>query len=178
MANERQIAANRRNARKSTGPRSSAGKRRTNRNSYRHGLTASVTLSTERIQHIERLARKIAGKATDVVILNRARDAAQAELELAQIRRVKVALIERMVEFGEFQATPPVKSTRSIIRLLNAIERGKSLFGCPSKPRRLCLRLSPSAWPKQCDARCRNCASLTDPSAAPRSCASERFALF
>jgi hypothetical protein len=32
MASERQIAANRRNARKSTGPRSGAGKKRASRN--------------------------------------------------------------------------------------------------------------------------------------------------
>jgi hypothetical protein len=42
MASERQIAANRRNARKSTGPRSGAGKKRASRNAYRHGLTLSI----------------------------------------------------------------------------------------------------------------------------------------
>jgi hypothetical protein len=43
MASERQIAANRRNARKSTGPRSAAGKKRASRNAYRYGLTLSIT---------------------------------------------------------------------------------------------------------------------------------------
>jgi len=124
MASERQIAANRRNARKSTGPRSSAGKRQTSRNSYRHGFSASVTPDAEHAKRIERLARKIAGNATDVVILKCARDAAQAELDLAQIRRVKVALIERMMAFGEFQARLPFESTREIIRALKAFERG------------------------------------------------------
>jgi hypothetical protein len=121
MASERQIAANRRNARKSTGPRSSAGKRRTSRNSYRHGFSASVTPDAEHAKRIERLARKIAGNATDVVILKCARDAAQAELDLAQIRRVKVALIERMMAFGEFQARLPFESTREIIRALKSV---------------------------------------------------------
>jgi len=73
VASERQIAAIRRNARKGTGPRSSAGKRRTSRNPYRHGFSANMTSSGERTKHIERLARKIAGNATDVVILERAR---------------------------------------------------------------------------------------------------------
>lgn len=50
------------------------------------------------------MARKIAGNTVDVAILECARDAAQAELDLAQIRRIKVALIERMSAFGEFQA--------------------------------------------------------------------------
>jgi hypothetical protein len=39
MPTERQIAANRRNARKGTGPRSRADKRRASRNSDRHGLS-------------------------------------------------------------------------------------------------------------------------------------------
>ena len=73
MSSERKIAANRRNAGKSTGPRSRAAKRRTRRNSYRHGLTAGVTSSAERTKRIERLARKIAGNTTDAVVLDRAR---------------------------------------------------------------------------------------------------------
>jgi hypothetical protein len=43
MASERQIAANRRNARKSTRPRSGAGKNRSSRNAYRHDLTFGIT---------------------------------------------------------------------------------------------------------------------------------------
>jgi hypothetical protein len=133
VASERKIAANRRNARKSTGPRSSVGKRRTSRNAYRHGLTASVTSSAERTKRIERFARKIAGNATDAVILECARDAAQAELDLAQIRRVKVALIERMLAFGEFQAPLAFESVSEIRRFLNAFGRGKVISPIPAE---------------------------------------------
>ena len=44
MATEKQIAANRRNALKSTGPRSINGKARSRLNATRHGLTASSAL--------------------------------------------------------------------------------------------------------------------------------------
>jgi hypothetical protein len=44
MASPRQIAANRLNARKSTGPRTLAGKRRSRRNALRHGLTAETLI--------------------------------------------------------------------------------------------------------------------------------------
>jgi hypothetical protein len=74
---------------------------------------------------MEKLARKIAGNSTDVVILECARDAAQAELDLAQIRRVKVALIERMMAFGEFQAPQAFKSAGQIMQFLNALDRGR-----------------------------------------------------
>jgi len=44
MASLRQIEANRRNALKSTGPRTDDGKRRARRNAVRHGLTAETVL--------------------------------------------------------------------------------------------------------------------------------------
>jgi len=95
MATERQIAANRRNAGKSTGPRSRAGKQRARGNAYQHGLTTGLISSAAFAQKIERLARKIAGNTEDEIILEHARSAAYAEYDLARVRRVKVALIER-----------------------------------------------------------------------------------
>ncbi len=44
MASEKQIAANRQNARSSTGPRTEHGKRRSRRNAIRHGLTAETVI--------------------------------------------------------------------------------------------------------------------------------------
>jgi len=121
VASERQIAANRRNARKSTGPRSSAGKRRTSRNSYRHGLTARLTLSTKRTKRVERLARKIAGNTTDTFLLELARTAAEAEFDLARVRQVKVALIERLCVFGEVEV--PKVTTKTLIAHIRAYEQ-------------------------------------------------------
>jgi hypothetical protein len=46
-ASPAQIAANRRNAHKSTGPRTEEGKNRSRCNAFRHGLTAQVTLMTD-----------------------------------------------------------------------------------------------------------------------------------
>src|SRR5216110_4013453 len=44
MTSFRQIEANRRNARKSTGPRTEAGKQRSRCNAVRHGLTAETVI--------------------------------------------------------------------------------------------------------------------------------------
>ena len=123
MASERQIAANRRNARKSTGPRSGAGKKRASRNAYRHGLTLSITSTAEYAKQLETLVRKIAGDTKDAIKLERARAIAQADLELTQVRRAKVALIERASAFGELD--PPRPTVSQMIRLLNAFQRGK-----------------------------------------------------
>jgi hypothetical protein len=45
MASEKQISANRRNAQKSTGPKTEVGKLRSRQNAYRHGLTAQTVIS-------------------------------------------------------------------------------------------------------------------------------------
>jgi hypothetical protein len=49
MATERQIIANKRNAKHSTGPRTLAGKKMSSRNSYKHGL--SLALQPDRAMH-------------------------------------------------------------------------------------------------------------------------------
>jgi len=100
MASYRQIAANRRNARRSTGPRSRGGKQRAGRNAFRHGL--SITSSVICAAEAERLAREIAGDTENMIILERARAVAYAELDLARVRRAKIALIERNRGFRDF----------------------------------------------------------------------------
>jgi hypothetical protein len=125
MASERQIAANRRNARKSTGPRSGAGKKRASRNAYRHGLTLSITSTAAVAKQLDNLVREIAGDSEDAILLERARAIAHAELDLARVRRAKVALIERASAFGELD--PPRLTVTQVIRLLNAFERGRPI---------------------------------------------------
>src|SRR5208282_3236920 len=46
MTSPKQIEANRRNAFKSTGPATDAGKQRSRRNAVRHGLTAETVITT------------------------------------------------------------------------------------------------------------------------------------
>jgi hypothetical protein len=97
MATQKQIDANRRNSGKSTGPRSASGKKRASYNAYRHGLSRPL-LGIEHRRAVEALASRILadhGKAKDQHALAPAREIAEAEFELARVRRIKVALVER-----------------------------------------------------------------------------------
>jgi hypothetical protein len=132
MASEGQIAANRRNARKSTGPRSGAGKNRSSRNAYRYGLTLSITSSAAYAKQLDRLVREIAGNTEDPILLERARAIAQAELELARVRRAKVSLIERASAFGELDPPQAFSTVTQIKRFFNALDRGKLILPKPS----------------------------------------------
>jgi hypothetical protein len=125
MTTKRQIAANRGNAGKSTGPRSHSGKKRAGRNAYRHGLTVSPLSNAAVAKQIEKLARKLAGKSNSEIILEHARDAAQAAIDLARVRRVKVALIERVSALGSMETPQLFHSVREANRFLISIERGE-----------------------------------------------------
>src|SRR5262245_51657860 len=132
MTSERQIAANRRNARKSTGPHSGAGKKRASRNAYRHGLTLSITSTAAYAKQLAKLAREIAGDSKDAIVLERARTIAQAELDLARVRRAKVALIERASAFGELDPPQAFSTVTEIRRFFNALDRGRLIVPKPS----------------------------------------------
>jgi hypothetical protein len=119
VASERQIAANRRNAGKSTGPRSPTGKMRASRNAYRHGLTLSLS-GAELTERVKELARMIAGDSSDWGVLEHARTAAEAELELARVRRVKLALIERVSALGCLRIPTHFRSAQDEVRWLIA----------------------------------------------------------
>jgi hypothetical protein len=131
MASERQIAANRRNARKSTGPRGWAGKSRASRNAYRHGLSVSVGASATLAPQLDKLARKIAGNAINAITLERAREIAQAELDLARVRRAKVALIERTRAFAATDRAQ-VSVSRADGDLKATSERGSATMSEPT----------------------------------------------
>jgi hypothetical protein len=60
MASEKQIAANRRNAAQSTGPRTSAGKSRSRMNARRHGLASLLEgASSEGCLDVEALSGRL-----------------------------------------------------------------------------------------------------------------------
>jgi hypothetical protein len=129
VASERQIAANRANARKSSGPRSSAGKSRASSNAYRHGLSLSFGTNAPLAPQLETLARKIAGNAVDAISLERAREIAQAEFDIARVRRAKVALIESARACAAAERRPPMppqdpdRSAEAVRRVLPELRK-------------------------------------------------------
>jgi hypothetical protein len=105
MASERQIAANRRNSQKSTGPRSVSGAKRSSRNAHRHGLTKRISTANFEKQ-LDMLARQIAGDTDDETTLALARVAAEAQLDLAPIEQLKQAVIACVMAYGDPETSP------------------------------------------------------------------------
>jgi hypothetical protein len=145
VASERQTEANRRNAGSSAGPRSVAGKKRAAHNAYRHGLSLSLGSSAAVARQVDKLSRKIAGNAKSEIVLRYARDAAEAELELERIRKVKVALVERVLVFGALGPTVRFGPVTKALRHLKLVIAGKAMLGEPIDP----LATLPSEEPER-----------------------------
>lgn len=88
MVSDKQLAANRRNAKRSTGPKTLAGKSTASRNALRHGLSAPSTLNVPLPLRYETLATVLAaGRAP---LADMARLATELRLNLNQIENSRL----------------------------------------------------------------------------------------
>jgi hypothetical protein len=92
MATEKQIAANRANAQKSTGPRTAAGRLKSSRNSFRHGLSLPLQLDMKTLAKADAIRRALAHDQVSDDQQMAATEVAQAQLELLRIRAVRAEL--------------------------------------------------------------------------------------
>ena len=94
MTSERKIAANRNNAKKSTGPRSEGGRAVSRYNAVRHGLAASIGNESPSGGEMEDLAKVLSSAGGLQGVGGVAREAAEAQLDLLRIRKIRVSLYE------------------------------------------------------------------------------------
>ena len=92
MTTDRQHAANRANAAKSTGPRTKAGKAKASQNARWHGLAATLSGQPGAVQEIERLVEAVVVEAGRQDLIEYARRIAEAEIDLRRVRRARQVL--------------------------------------------------------------------------------------
>jgi hypothetical protein len=95
MASDKKIAANRFNARRSTGPRTSRGKSRASRNAWRHGWAVAKRRHSTVSADIERLAKAICGEYATPALYEQAVIIAECEIVLLNLRTARVDAIKR-----------------------------------------------------------------------------------
>src|SRR5579864_2576917 len=98
MTSVRKIEANRRNSRKSCGPRTAAGKASASRNALRHGLAALTHRQLAPSAEVVEFARALCGDDQDPILYVQAVKIAEAKIELRAVRAQKVAVVERLRE--------------------------------------------------------------------------------
>jgi hypothetical protein len=93
MASEKQIAANRSNAQKSSGPKTAAGRLKSSRNAYRHGLSLPLHLDMSTSAKVDAIARALADGQANEEKLAAAAEVARAQLDLLRIRAARAELM-------------------------------------------------------------------------------------
>ncbi len=111
MISERKIAANRSNARRSTGPRTAATKARAARNALRHGLAIPLARDPVASAEVDRLAAALVGRSPTPARLEQACIAAEAECEVRRVRAHRKSLLDRKA--AELAAHEPDEDQRS-----------------------------------------------------------------
>jgi hypothetical protein len=101
VTSHKKISSNRRNAQKSSGPKSAAGKSRTARNALRHGLSIPVSAIAALRSDLETLALSIAQTAGKPTATELSEQAAGAQLELFRIRKVRATLLSGKISHEE-----------------------------------------------------------------------------
>jgi hypothetical protein len=93
MTSERQRRANRANAKKSTGSKTTGGKANAARNALRHGLSLSVTSDPMLAPDVEALAELIADGPAHPEAVELARQIAESQIALRRLRTHRLQLI-------------------------------------------------------------------------------------
>jgi hypothetical protein len=93
MTSDLKIAANRKNSKKSTGPRTHEGKLRASHNALRHGLAAINFPDDGHTEKVERLARAICKEDTDSLKYVEALIIAESQVLIARVRAARVAAL-------------------------------------------------------------------------------------
>ena len=140
LSNEDEIrrataAINRRNAKKSTGPKTAAGKAQASRNAFRHGLAVPIDFLPELAKRRDQIAdaMELAG------VVEGAAELAEAVLQLERIQAIRhAALNGQMVDGG---VSPSPTQSRSSLHTLRSMVRYEN--EARASLRRL-LRQSPS----------------------------------
>jgi hypothetical protein len=95
LTSARRVAANRRNARRSTGPRTASGKATAARNALRHGLSVAVFADPALAKDIAGLAERLAHGSGDLEMRELAVRVAAAQVDVGRVRDARNALFPR-----------------------------------------------------------------------------------
>ncbi len=103
MSSAARIAANKRNARRSTGPKTQAGKGRSAKNALRHGFSLPIASDPILSAKAELLAQAIAGEGSGSARLEAARRIAEAQIDLLRVRAARFDLLLKAIDDPRYE---------------------------------------------------------------------------
>lgn len=103
MTSNAKIAANRKNARRSSGPKTVAGKSRARLNATRHGLASAKNGSEELLALALGLLNEVSVSQVNARRLEHAMILAESELDLQRVQDARISIVERMTMWPQSQ---------------------------------------------------------------------------
>ena len=125
LSSPAKIEANWRNAHKSRGPHTAAGKLRSSRNALRHGLAAISRHNPECLPEIERIANALCKGDTDPLLFEQALIFAENDYILRCVRSEGLAAMERM---RDPTATPFTRPREALARAKARFRQAKRAY--------------------------------------------------
>jgi hypothetical protein len=130
LTSERKIAANRANARASTGPQTTRGRARAARNALRHALSLPVGSIPALSEDVETLAREIAGPGANAATQELARRVAEAQIDLRRVRHVRHQFLSDTLS-QEYYSYTKMRMKMKILRALLRPNSAGHINGSP-----------------------------------------------
>jgi len=122
MTSDQQVAANRKNAKKSTGPRSKTGREISRRNALRYGLATNTRADPAVHDDIEKLAKILSPSDDARGNLENARITAEAHFDLRRIQTIRAMLFETLY-FGKPTTSDSLAKLNDQLSKLERYER-------------------------------------------------------
>jgi len=94
MTSERRFAANRKNAKRSTGPRTARGKLRVRSNAVQHGLATTALRHPALAIEVQRIAKAICAGSKSQLQFDQALSIAESELMLTKVRSTRFGALQ------------------------------------------------------------------------------------
>jgi hypothetical protein len=116
MASEKQIAANRRNSMRSTGPKSRSGKFRSSRNALKHGFSLGFALDPTSIRRVNSLIGKLLGEGASKDMERAAEEFARAQVHISSVREVQSKALAELVKAPEGDHTKAIRRLAALDR--------------------------------------------------------------
>jgi hypothetical protein len=121
MISARKLRANRANSRRSTGPKTSAGRATAARNSRRHSLAIPIPSDPALSAEVDAIAQMIAGNDSPELI-EAARRIAEAEVDVIRVRRARRELLSQTLSASRGRPIGP-RRLRQRLELLDRAVR-------------------------------------------------------
>jgi hypothetical protein len=138
MISERRLAANRKNAKRSMGPRTARGKLRVRSNAVQHGLATTALRHPALAIDIQRMAKAICAESKNRLQFDQALSIAESELMLTKVRSTRFGSLQFLSSIAPTGNDPVAASSEAQARVvidaaaqdevLGAMQDGPAVF--------------------------------------------------